>query len=351
MEPSTRDVYFDLDSHVKKEEAYITTYHTFNRFLVSDSIQGLEEKWNEGQNWEQCEFLISSNENLVSPEIKVLIYVSGAFYHFFIDSLAIILKLHKQHPGARLILYLDKYEPNKNYDKILSFLFKLLDHLNVKYSTVPTSPGYNFAPVYKFSNFVVIDESINIHNEVTLVDVKYAADVVIDYLTGGASPLPEPTKKVYISRGIHGVKLGDVSEDYVGYKDDLRIYEPDKLENVLIENGYEIVHPESKFETIEEQILFMLEVKSLVAVTCSGLTNVIFMQPEQNVIEIQSEVVQVKSTVHTGDGSPPSVTLMQSIHNYYPPLSFMRGVTHTCIPTERDPEVAIERMRAAGLIK
>lgn len=354
MEPSTRSTYFDLESRVRAEEAYITTYHGSQKFTISDSIEGLEQQWNEGKNWEQCEFLVSSNENLVSPEVKILLHVSKTFYHFFIDSLPIIMKMHKEHPGARLILYIDKYEPNEGYDKILSFLFKLLDTMEVKYSTVPTCPGYQFAPVYKLNNFVVIDETVNIHNEVTLVDVRYAVDLIIDYLhasekSSKVKKLPEPTKKIYLTRGNLGVKLGDVSEDYVGYKDDIRMYDAYKLEEFFVENGYEIVHPESKFETLEEQILFMLEVKELAAITSSGLANVIFMQPNQNVIEIQAEVVQAKTVYF--DGPRPMVTLSQGIHNFYPPLSFMRGATHTCIPTERDPEVAIIKLKETGLFK
>lgn len=361
MEPSTRNLHFNLDERVVAEEAYITTHYEFDTFLIGDSLESLEHNWNEGRDWKEREFLISNNENLVSPEVKVLIYVSRTFYHFFIDSLAMILKIHKQNPGVRFVLYLDKHAPNKEYDKLLDFLFGLLEALDAKYSTVPTSPGYDFAPVYKFSNYVVVDKNMDIHKEVTLLDVKYAMDLAIEYSlyravnTGKPLDLPVPHRKIYLTRGGAGTDIGEVEFDkeygeYGGYTDDVRLLDEHKLEEYLSSNGYEILQPEVRFRTTAEQILYMAEVKSLVAVTCSGLANVIFMQPGQTVIEIQSEIVQVVSVTYDKDGYE-KVKLMQGIHNFYPPLSFMRNALHVCVPTNRDAEAAVARLKETSLIR
>jgi hypothetical protein len=341
MQPSTKKIDFDLDPLVKHDLAYVTTFVESGRFLSADTPKDLETEYFKDRDGFKTEFLVSTSKDLISEEVKVLIPISARFYHFFIDSMTAVLKIHKHNPGALFVLYLEKELPNKSYEDFLELLFKVLDSVNVRYRVISPVKGMDFAPTYQFKNYALIDDQINIHDFITFIDLQYTIDLVTKCTTDEQDEVVEPFRKIYLTRGGAGSNIGTTPDDYQYYRDDLRIYEEAKLEKFFADLGYEIVEPETEFDSLTHQIRYMREVKTLVSVTASGLANMMFMQNNQTVIEIQSEIVEPYS--------PDGYGFSQALHSHYQSLSFMNEHIFISIPTDRHPAKVIEALTKDAL--
>jgi hypothetical protein len=337
VQPSTKKVDIDLEALVQNEAAYVTIDSEFDSFVVADAPENLETEYTRDRDGSKVEFLVSTLGDMVSEETKVLLPISDKFYHFFIDSLPTLLKIHRQDPSILFVLYIRKTRPNAAYEQFLTLLSMVLSHIEIKHKIIAIGPGMNFAPTYQFNNYILIDEiRLSIHDLLTFPDIQYAIDIAIRCAGGyGDSDVLVPFRKVYLTRRGAGANIGPVADNYKFYKDDLRMYDEEKLEKFFSDLGYEIVEPETRFESIMDQICYMRGVKTLVSVTSSGLANMIFMQENQTIIEIQSEIVQAL------DNTIPVVPV-QSLHSYYQPLSFMNQHLHISIPSNRDPDKVIE---------
>jgi hypothetical protein len=254
--------------------------------------------------------------------------------------------MYEDNPEYIFILYLQRARPNPSYDKFLALLVRILDSIGVIYKVISTIAGQNFAPVYKFNNYILVDNNFNLHKTLTFVDVQRAIALAFKYGRDAGEledqPDPPPFRRVYLSRDGKSGRLGPIDTNYEFYKDDLRMNEEHKLQEFFSNLGYEIIDPETKFDSIMEQMFYMSEVKTLVAVTCSGLANMMFMQPGQLVVELQAELVQVN--VHASFLDYGQIIPIQNLHNFYQPLSFMNGHTYISIPSNRDPDVVIEKL-------
>jgi hypothetical protein len=346
---STTELDFDIWAHLNKEPAYITTTPLLGLFYKGATTEELLQDFSADKNTTDLSLLVSTSEDMNTGEVKVLVSVAEEFYHFFVDTLPLILKIHRGNSGVRFVLYLQRVEYNKQYEDFLVLLFGILDGEGVKYTSVSTVADQDFAPVYLFSNYIAIDKrTFDINDIVTMVDVKYAASVAVLYSNiEDIDPAleREPTKKVYLSRGGRGGYSGSIDAEYKYFQDDLRMHNESELEAFFSERGYEIIEPETKFKTIMEQIDYMRQVKTLVSVTSSGLTNMLFMKPNQTVIEIQVEVVDNEKGVEL-DGRPEFI---QRLHPFYQVLSFIGDHTFLSLPSRRDPQAVIDKIDSSAL--
>jgi len=89
----------------------------------------------------------------------------------------------------------------------------------------------------------------------------------------------------------------------------------------------------------------MTEVKTLVSLTSSGLTNMIFMQTGQTVVEIQAEIV-----LHIHQEQSRQETLLQRLHPFYQVLSYMRDHVIVSVPSNRDPNKVIETLTSSRMV-
>jgi capsular polysaccharide biosynthesis protein len=180
----------------------------------------------------------------------------------------------------------------------------------------------------------------------SFLDIKYMADIIIKHSKKymNVTDSVEPFRKLYISRGHAPSDLGPIVEGYPDYTDDKRMNDAWKLEEFFVSMGYDAFSPEKKFSSLMEQIVYMSEVKTLASITSSGLANMIFMQPNQTIIEIQAELVQVMRF-----DNDTVVYPRQRIHNYYSTLSFMPEHTHISIPSRRDPDKVIKTLTSGQL--
>jgi hypothetical protein len=348
MEPSTRDLAFEFKHKVNKEESYITAHEASALFNSDTSLRKLSEALHgsDPANMSEAKLTFIDTDEMISDEIKVLIDVQDTIYHFFIDSLTAILKIYKKSPDVKFILYVKKTGPGGGVSSFYELLFLILDGEGVNYTVVSPLPGESYAPIYKFNNYIIMDESVlDVRDALSFLDVEYMADLAVKYSreSTGAVDSAEPFRKLYISRVNASSELGPVVEGYSGYKDDLRMNDSWKLDKFFASMGYDVLVPEKHFGSIMEQITYMSEVKTLASITSSGLANMIFMQPSQTVIEMQAELVQViRFDDHT------AVTPLQKLHDYYSTLSFMRGHTYVGIPSRRDPDKVIKTLTSGS---
>lgn len=343
MEPSTRKISsstYATDHGTK----YITTHHESHDFVANESLKQLliEHDIDAGT---------SANEivDLVSDETKIFIKVEDAFYHFFVDSLPLILKIHREFPERLLVLYLQTARPSKTTDATIQLLLAILNGEGVNYRAVTIDPGKRYYPIYRVSNFSKADPYYSENHITTFVDICYARDLVVKYARQILELSPElvaPYKKVYLTRGPGaGIDVGTPPEGYnSGYTNDIRMEDSWKLEEFFASQGYEIVNPEEDFESLLHQIVFMADIKMLASVTSSGLMNMIFMQPKQRVLEIQTEIVQMTRKNHEDPVIP-----MQGVHTMYANLTFMQEHVLISIPSRRDPDEVIKVLGETGL--
>ena len=351
MEESTRDRDFGplRDMHMfRAEDAYVTTHHIFHQFKTGSSLEDLRSSLDSDLIIypEDTELNFIDTDEMISEEIKVLTYVEDTIYHFFIDSLAMILKVYKTHPQTKFVLYLQKARPSRSIDNFYELLFLILDGEGVNYKTISTVPGKSYSPVYKFNNYLLLDAQVNLYHEMSFLDVEYMADIVLKYSRKymNVTDVVEPFRKLYIYRGTKSPDLGPVPDDYSGYRNDMRMNDDWKIKEFFANLGYDTFRPEERFSSIMEQIVYMSEVKTLVSITSSGLANMIFMQPSQTVIELMAELVQV-----TRFDKESQVYPVQRLHNFYSGLSFMRQHTYISISSRRDPDKVIKTLSSGAL--
>jgi hypothetical protein len=348
MEESTRKLSIDLKNMINDKESYVTTHHTFTNFIGEESLDKLIKNLEDPEDSKNKTYLkVIDSDEMLSEQTKVLIHVEDTIFHFFMDSLTLILKVHREHPGIKFVLYLQRNRPNKSIESFIQLLKIILDGEGVDYVTISTSPSYRYAPVYRFKNYVYMDQEVLDYDKVlSFLDVEKAADLAIkyskDYLN--VTKTVEPFRKVYISRPGISSDLGPIEEGYPDYKDDIRMNDAWKVEEFFVSMGYDAFSPEKHFDSIMEQIVYMTEVKTLASITSSGLANMVFMQPNQTVIELQAELVTVVRF------RPDTLVRPQQwLHGCYSTLSFMRDHTHITVSSRRDPDKVIKTLTSGQL--
>lgn len=292
----------------------------------------------------------SEDLDLVSDEVKVLISVDGTFYHFFMDSLPEILKIHRDYPERLIVLYFTVKHYSKFHKDIADLLTLILEGEGVRHKKVFSTfnEGRHHDPVCKINNYIIVEPYYAYdRNITTFVDLEYTTDLVVKYSREALGLTEKPTawRKLYLSRGEDpGAAVGPVQEGYKFYKDDLRMNNPQELEEFFKSNGYEVVNPEQDFESIFHQVSYMSEAKVIASITSSALAAMIFMNPKQVVIEIQAEVVKV---VRNSDDE--EVVPSQSVHPVYSMLAFMREHLVLTVPSRRDPAKVIEALSSGSV--
>ena len=229
--------------------------------------------------------------SLISNQPKFLIKYTTGYYHTLMDFFGYIInavEISKKLNIKPLFIFAGapstgdffenffyKWLKDLNIEDyvILKYSDKLLEANNCFYlSECKDSPIPNpINSLYKtFENFYVINKNI------------------------------EPFRKLYLSRRKvyrnveeentykNNIKV-DINSEKSRYPTMIRLFEEEKLENFLIDYGFEIIHPENKFENnFLSQINYFYETKTIMSLTSGGLINQIFMQPNTNIIEIST---------------------------------------------------------------
>jgi capsular polysaccharide biosynthesis protein len=100
---------------------------------------------------------------------------------------------------------------------------------------------------------------------------------------------------------------------------DNRLDNEEVLEQYFESLGYEIVCPDD-FNSFQEQLNYMYSVKKLVSVSGSGLTNSLFMQPSQTVVELVTPLCIPLDD----EDNPYKSILIEDLHHFYSTMAFKK---------------------------
>lgn len=253
-----------------------------------------------------------------SNEEKVFVRIRSEFFHSFADTFNIVLTHYKKNPDTLFILHLDRGPKMLIDNTFIPFIIKTFKKLNIKFEVIHVKPKN----VYKIDNFFYYPLW-----PLTIELTKNTDDAFSEYYSDKL-----PYKKIYLSRKkvLDQIPLGrnlfgKVEEDKFLFKDDIRLKNEENIETYMKNIGFEIVYPED-FNSMEDQIKFMSEVRTIAAPTGAGLLNLIFMKPGAKVIEFTAPI-----TINGEEG----------IHTSYHGISFAKFHKYISISSLRDTEQII----------
>ena len=251
----------------------------------------------------------------VSPRKKIFISLDPNYYHFHNDSLGILFGYYETIKDCIFVLDISQITDYKNcsfYNFFIEFLIKNnIDYELINCSEDTVIHANNFFVVRSFPN-----GKINI------------PQIVFDFYKNSIDDLNiKPYKNVYLSR-----------------KNSRGLIDSQKIETYFNENGFEIIYAED-FKNFKEQINYFYNVKTLVSVTGSGLTNSIFMQDNTVIVELTTPLIlDVLST----NGSTVEKNTEQ-LHYFYNLITFLKNQTHVSIPNiNLDIDNAILNLKNIG---
>lgn len=284
----------------------------------------------------------TSSPVLASNSTKYLITLEAPFFHIIHDSLTLIFKLASEDPDGAFILYAPR-DQSGSAAIIYDYLEDILNAKGISFLMLRPQPNdppddaqeySRYTQVIEVSNFIKVADIIkNKDLHFSLLDYETTSNLLLEHLNLQEDGI-EPYRKVYLSRSHIEPRKYKTFEGHSWYKDDQRMYEEHVLEDFFRSRGYEIVIPEEKFITFEDQVRYMRTVSVLASITSSGISNNLLMKNGQTVIEISAELVFPK-----GDNDTE-----QTLFNSYALTSYAKKHAHILIPSSRDPRLAISSM-------
>lgn len=281
------------------------TFHEETKRLL---IQRMEFHLNE-------DIVFPNPENpkkFISEQKKVFMNVPSSAFHFMHDFMGEFITMYTLFPDALFIFNTSEYnDPLYEFSTTLPFLKRLVQDKNVTHNFISNNEHeFLFA-----NNFYIIERPTDAHNV-----SRKILDFLSDYIKDKDV---KPFRKVYISRrnmNMHQRVYNDlVDNGRISRTRDLRIDKEIELENFFRSLGYEIMAPED-FETLEDQINFFYEVKTVVSLTSGGLTNSMFMQDGGNVIELVTPIIA--QMYYGEDTEKPRIEYEEGHHHYYSAIAF-----------------------------
>jgi capsular polysaccharide biosynthesis protein len=253
----------------------------------------------------------SSSVSFLEDNKTYIIMDSKSNYHHFLINLmmpALMVLKEVSHEGLHFVLCnLNWRAGEENFDNLL---IELLQEYGISYTQVDNSEF----TYLNAKNFIPINGA----------DLETGVSLLYNYLLKKYNIATEtPNKKIYISR-----------RNYSSH--DIRVDNEEILENYFIEKGFEIVYPED-ISTFKEQFELFNSCSTLVALSGSGLTSLIFMQENQKVIEILTEVM-VGYTMSDDE----TKIIRYGIHDHYRYMALLKNHTYL---------VALNSEKQAELVK
>lgn len=249
--------------------------------------------------------------NLVSDNKKLVTTMHISFYHFYMDFVGRIVDHLKDDPDTELIIH----NPMMNrqsiggsyvYDAFIDTLIKK----GIKYQ------------VHNLNDYSVL----NINNVYLLSNATTAKDyasAVFDFFADQVkNPGITPHRDIFLSRKHMGNRLYPNSPDWAWANHDNRIDDHDNIENYFRSIGYEVIMPES-LDSFENQLNTFYEARTIVSTTSSGLTNAVFMQPGQTVIELVTPlVIHMSNHSNPDENNAEQWTIQEELHHFYAMIAF-----------------------------
>jgi hypothetical protein len=203
--------------------------------------------------------------SLLGNEKKAITYIDPVFFPFLFQNLTEIVMFYSRikNRGTKLYIYTLKdfpgVEEEKHWKSLKDFFVHYLADIGVEFEFLDT----NSFDAIKINNFFIIPQGFS------LIGVKMLSSRIKKYLQRSNV---EPFRKIFVAR-----------KDYLAQ----RIDDQKEVQEFFIDQGFEIVYPES-FETFIDQINYFSECKVIAGISGSALSNCIFMKPGGTVIELLS---------------------------------------------------------------
>lgn len=288
---TTEQNLFVSRAHFEKQETKINIHGCS---LITNSFQNLESRMLDVR---------SPNKKLIVPGCNSIM--------FSMHELLGEILTHFEHDPSIEIIYLSEPGEKKFKGDLFNFTFKLFDDYNIKYKFVDDSYTSIVA-----DNFYVFRNSPN--TAFAPLIYKY----ISKYIRNINNP---PFRKLYITRSHMPEKGWDPTTEKYSYNKP-RVSHDNRLDNhTAIENyfqgmGFEVVVPEN-FSSFEEQINYFNQAKCVASLSGSGLTNILYMQPGQTVLEITTPLTHDKGSFYE-----------EEIHFYYSMISLAKNHFYMSIP-------------------
>jgi len=234
----------------------------------------------------------------VSPRKKIFISLDPNYYHFHNDSLGILFGYYETIKDCIFVLDISQIADYENCS-FYNFFIEFLKNNNINYELIKC----NKDTVIHANNFFTVNSFPNGRINIP--------EIVFNFYKNSINDLNiKPYKNVYLSR-----------------KDNRGIDDNNKIEKYFNDLGFEIVYSED-FKNFKEQINYFYNVKTLVSVTGSGLTNAIFMQKNTLIVELTTPLILDILSI---DGSIVEKNTEQ-LHYVYNLITFLKNQTYVSIP-------------------
>lgn len=242
----------------------------------------------------------SSSVSFLEDNKTYVIMDSKSNYHHFLINLmmpALMVLEEISHEGLHFVLCnLNVRSGEENFDNLV---IELLQEHGISYTQVDNSE----VTYLNAKNFIPINGA----------DLDNGVPLLYNYLLNKYNMVTEtPNKKIYISR-----------KNYSSH--DIRVDNEEALENYFTEKGFQIVYPED-IPTFKEQFELFNSCSTLAALSGSGLTSLIFLQENQKVVEILTEVM-VGFTMSDDE----TKVINYGIHDHYRYMSLLKNHTYLAV--------------------
>lgn len=254
--------------------------------------------------------------DLRSDQTKVIIPRSHiGFGHYIIDTFGLIVESLKYIKNPMLVININEYvnqnwsSSNKNNPIMyVLFLKNFLEQSNIDY--VFLKNNYSVA----IDNFYVLHWFE--HSDAVYNNIYDACTSLINV----SEKIPD--KKVYIKSKWFSAEGNPPDPDILSLNINevatRRISNEKYLEDYLKDHDFIILSTSNAFNSIEDQIQYFNDVKTIFSITGSGLVNCLFMKPGGNVIDLISpfpySIEQETFRLHSGQYQDMAYA---KSHNYF----------------------------------
>lgn len=231
--------------------------------------------------------------------LYVFIGVRSGFFHFVNNLMIPALEVIKEFDNKTLHFVLDHSFPKENRDNYDYLLIDLLEDKRINYTKI-NSDDYDYINA---KNFIPVNGA-HLEAGIPLLYNYFINKYKVDLI--------EPTRKIYISRK----KIS---------REEKRIDDENAVEALFATYGFEIVYPED-IPTFKEQFKLFNSCSVLAGLTGAGLTNLLFMQKNQVVVEIIT-----KLDIGFFDHTTGESGIKQEIHEHYSNFCKIKNITRISV--------------------
>lgn len=231
--------------------------------------------------------------------LYVFIASRSGFFHSLNNLMIPALEVIEEFDNRTLHFVLDHSFPKENKDNYDYMLLDLLEDKKVNYTKI-NNEDYDYVNA---KNFIAINGG----------GLETGIPLLYNYFINKYKIAEtEPTRKLYVSRK----KIN---------REEKRIDDENAVENVFIKHGFEIIYSED-IPTFKEQFELFNSCSVLAGLTGAGLTNLLFMQKNQVVIEIIS-----KLDIGFFDSITGEKGIRQEIHEHYNNFCKIKNITRISV--------------------